>query len=180
MAHRVSQQKSMNKAILAGFAAGLVGAWVMNEFQSWWSRAGGGQGAQSGGNPSSGRGRPQRSEDANATALAAQSIAAATLDRSLTRDELAIAAPIVHYAFGAAMGALFGRWVEGSRRFPPLAGAAWGAALWAVADEVGVPMLNLSGSPTEYPAEVHLQALAAHLVYGVTTELVQLGVRAAM
>jgi putative membrane protein len=164
----------------AGLAGGLVAAWVMNQFQAAWSRAVDGGEPQSSGGREDGRDWQERSEDRNATELAAERIAEATLDRSLTRDELAIAAPVVHYAFGAAMGAIYGGLVERSRRLPPLTGAAWGTALWAVGDELAVPMLRLSRPTTDYPPEAHLQAFAAHLVYGVTTELVQFGLRAAM
>jgi putative membrane protein len=172
--------RSVGKGVVAGLAGGLVAAWVMNEFQALWSRAVEGGQPQSSGGHDDGRDRQERSEDANATEVAAQRIADTTIDRPLSRDELSIAAPAVHYAFGAAMGALYGGLVERSKRVPPLTGAAWGMALWAVADEVAVPMLHLSRPSTESPAEVHLQALAAHIVYGITTELVQLGVRAAM
>jgi putative membrane protein len=45
--------------------------------------------------------------------------------------------------------------------------------VWLGADEIGVPALGLSGPPTQYPLSVHLYALASHLVYGFTTELVR-------
>jgi hypothetical protein len=45
----------------------------------------------------------------------------------------------------------------------------YGATLWATADEVAVPALGLSEPASEYPAAIHLQALASHLVYGVAT-----------
>jgi hypothetical protein len=164
--------RSVSKGMIAGFAGGLVGAWVMNKFQTLWMHAADGNEPQSNGG--------RRGEDANATELVAQRLAGTALDRSLTRDELSVAAPFVHYAFGALMGAFFGGLVERSNRVAPLSGAAWGTALWAVADEVAVPMLRLSRPTTDYPAEVHLQAFASHLVYGITTEIVQAGLRAVM
>jgi putative membrane protein len=144
-------EPSVGNGIVAGLAGGLVAAWVMNEFQAAWTRAAGSQPSSSGGREKPGG-----------------------------QDEMSIAAPVVHYAFGAATGAIFGGLVEHSRPLPPFTGAAWGTALWAVADEIAVPMLHLSRPSTDYPPEAHLQAFAAHIVYGVTTELVQLGVRAAM
>ena len=50
------------------------------------------------------------------------------------------------------------------------AGLPFGAAVWIVADEIGVPLAGLSKPPTEYPLRDHASAFAAHLVFGVTTE----------
>ena len=176
----MARSVNVGKGMIAGFAAGLVGAWAMNQFQTVWTLAVDGHESQSSGGRHDGRDWQERGEDANATELVAQRLAGTALDRSLTRDELSVAAPFVHYAFGALMGAFFGGLVERSNRVAPLTGAAWGTALWAVADEVAVPMLRLSRPTIEYPAEVHLQAFASHLVYGITTEIVQAGVRAVM
>jgi len=40
-----------------------------------------------------------------------------------------------------------------------------------------MPLLGLSGPTTEHPPERHVHAFAAHLVFGVTTEIVRRGVR---
>jgi putative membrane protein len=176
----MARSVSVSKGMIAGFVGGLVGAWVMNQFQTLWTQAVEGNASQSSGGKHDGREWQERAEDANATELVAQRLAGAALDRSLTREELSFAAPFVHYAFGALMGAFFGGLVERSNRVAPLTGAAWGTALWAVGDEVAVPMLRLSRPTTEYPADVHLQAFASHLVYGITTEIVQAGLRAVM
>jgi len=56
----------------------------------------------------------------------------------------------------------------------------FGAAVWAIADEGIVPAAGLSKSPTEYPLSIHAYALASHLVYGLTTELVRRTVRKAL
>ena len=62
---------------------------------------------------------------------------------------------------------------------PPLAtGLAFGALLWAVSDELLVPLLGLSRSPARYPASSHVKGLAAHLVYGLSTEVVWRAARA--
>ena len=81
--------------------------------------------------------------------------------------------PVVHYAFGATMGAVYGGLSavlpETSLGF----GTAFGTALFAVADEIAVPALGLSKPPTETPASSHVMALASHLVWGSTTEAVR-------
>ena len=53
------------------------------------------------------------------------------------------------------------------------AGLPFGTAFWLVADETAVPLLGLAKGPTEYPVSTHVYALASHLVYGLTAELVR-------
>ena len=59
-------------------------------------------------------------------------------------------------------------------------GLPFGAVFWLVADEGAVPLLGLSKGPTEYPLSMHVYALASHLVFGLTAELVRAAVRAAL
>ena len=49
-----------------------------------------------------------------------------------------------------------------------------------LADEVTVPLLGLSKSPTQYSISKHAYALASHCVYGLTIEVVRRAVRNAM
>jgi len=120
--------------------------------------------------------RPSADVDADATQKLAQKIAGYTVDRRLTPEEARVAAPVVHYAYGAFAGAVYGAMAERSAAIRSLSGAAYGTLLWAAGDEIAVPLFGLSPPSTEFPASVHAQALAAHIVYGVTTELVRRGV----
>jgi uncharacterized membrane protein YagU involved in acid resistance len=49
--------------------------------------------------------------------------------------------------------------------------------LWMTADEIAMPVLGLSEPTTRRPVEMHLQSLAAHVVYGVVAERVRKRVR---
>jgi uncharacterized membrane protein YagU involved in acid resistance len=82
-----------------------------------------------------------------------------------------------HYALGAAMGGLYGAFYEISPATRQMGGAAFGTAVWATVDETAFPLVRLSGPTTEHPPERHARALAAHMVFGVTTEIVRRGVR---
>ena len=83
-----------------------------------------------------------------------------------------------HYAIGAAMGGLYGAFYEISPATRQMGGAAFGTAIWATVDETALPLLRLSGPTAEHPPERHARALAAHMVFGATTEIVRRGVRA--
>jgi uncharacterized membrane protein YagU involved in acid resistance len=121
--------------------------------------------------------RGQDEEQGNATERVAELVAEEVLHRKLTKREKELGGEIAHYATGATSGAVYGAMAE----VTPLAtigyGLPFGATVWAVADEGLVPALGLSKPATAYPLSVHLYALASHLVYGLTTELVRRQVR---
>jgi uncharacterized membrane protein YagU involved in acid resistance len=98
--------------------------------------------------------------------------------RHLTKEQKNKAGPIIHYAYGAVVGAIYGALAEMSPAVTKGIGTAYASAAWLVGDEIAVPKLGLSEPPAEYPVSVHANALASHLVYGTTTELVRRGVRA--
>jgi hypothetical protein len=146
----------------------------MNDAQRAWTRAVGDQPPESVAGKHDARDWQERHEHQNSNELAAQAVARYLIGRHLTRDELRIAAPLVHYTFGAAVGALYGAYVE---RRPRGSGAWLGATLWLAADEIAMPVLGLSEPTTRRPLEMHMQSLAAHLVYGATTEAVRRSVQ---
>jgi putative membrane protein len=164
--------------VLAGLLGGLAGTWAMSQAQALWSRAADGFESPSAGGRHDARDWQERNEEGqNANELAAHAVATGTIDRPLTREELEVAAPLVHYAFGSVMGAVYGGMLEGVREVSPASGAAFGTAVWLGADELAVPVLGLSRTDTDYPLEAHAQSFFAHLVYGVTTDLVRRGIR---
>jgi putative membrane protein len=160
---------------------GIVGTWAKDHVQAWWSKAVDGFESPSAGGRHDSREWQERYEGENANELAAQAVADRTIDRALTRDELAVAAPLLHYTFGASMGALYGGLTETGDDVPlMMSGAGFGTAVWVAADEVAMPLLGLSKRKGELPLEAHAQSLVAHIVYGLTTEIVRRGVRALM
>jgi len=172
------RDRNVAAGIIAGVIGGLVGTWAMSEFQGMWSRVIDGEEPQSPGGRHDARDWQERHEDQNANEITAQVIARQTINRPLTREELAVAAPMVHYAFGGTMGALYGGLREVSPAVRKLGGPGWGAAVWIGGDEIAMPLLGLADRDKDYPLEAHAQSFAAHIVYGVTTEVVRRGVRA--
>jgi putative membrane protein len=168
------------KGALAGAAAGLAGTIAMTQFQNLWSKAS--EKLSHNGNQSSSS-EQSEPEKEDATMKAAGKLAELA-KRRLSRDEKKIAGPIVHYAFGAGMGALYGAFVEigprDLRRHDLLSGLGFGSVLFAGADEVAVPALGLSGNHGDSPKSSHLYALASHMVYGVTAGAVRKVVREAL
>lgn len=191
------------KGIVAGSVAGLAGTLAMTQFQNLWSKAsekmkaknesasGSGTSVQESADQNSQSQKPpnqkfesqklQNNEDA--TMKAAGKLAEIT-GRTLTHEQKKKLGPIVHYAFGAGMGTVYGMIIEAGprnvRRHDLLSGIGLGSVLFAGADEIAVPALGLSGKPWESPMSSHLYALASHMVYGVTTGAVRRAVRAVL
>lgn len=179
------------KGLAAGFAGGLVASLVMNRFQALWSKLSEGversHGAQSlqQGSPDHGVGRELQEkgsdeEQDDAAERVASTISERVFEHKLTDSEKDVAGTVVHYAFGAGTGGLYGAMAEILPEVTAGAGLPFGAFIWLTADEGLVPALGLSKSPTEYPLSIHAYALSSHFVYGVTTEIVRRAVRRAL
>ena len=178
----------VGKGFAAGLVAGLVASWTMNQFQAAWTKATEGfekpHGAQSmqpseGGQPGRGSEQSKESQD-DATVKAARAISEGIFGHELREHEKKAAGAAVHYAFGTATGGLYGAVAEFAPEVRVGAGLPFGAAFWLVADETVVPLLGLSKAPTEYPLSTHAYALASHLVFGLTAEIVRGALRKAL
>jgi hypothetical protein len=179
------------KGVAAGVAGGLVGSFVMNQFQAAWGklmeneeRSHGAQSLQQG-SPEHGIGRELAERgvdepDDDAASRTGNAVSEFVFEHHLTKSEKEVAGAVAHYAMGVTSGAIYGAVAE----MMPVAtvgeGLPFGAAVWVMADEGIVPALGLSLNPTDYPASIHAYALASHLVYGLTTELVRRAVRRAL
>jgi putative membrane protein len=173
------KRPAFGKGALAGAIAGLAGAWTMNQFQALLSNA---TPKKQENEAEAQKQQEQASggEDGDATQKLAARIGRAVLGRLITKHERDVGGPIVHYAFGCASGALYGAGAELSPLLSRGFGLPLAAALWLAADEAAVPALGLSKSPLDYPLSSHLSALAAHGVYGVTTELARRALRSVL
>jgi putative membrane protein len=160
----MAKQASAWKGILAGMAGGLAAAWVMNVFM-----AGPGQSLQ----PAAPSDEPKE----DATMKAADAIAHTATGEHLSYQEKETAGPLVHYAFGALAGGVYGGLAEYSSTVTSGFGTSFGGVLFSTADMLAVPALKLAPSPAQQPASAQASPFAAHVVYGATTELVRRFVR---
>ena len=187
---RSRRQRNTWKGVVAGLLGGFAASWAMNEFQSFLSsladkasevksKASAEQSGMTSSAAKSAESKEHESGD-DATMKVADKLWTAATGSRLTKEEKDTAGPIVHYVFGSAMGAAYGAVVEHAPWANVGAGIPLGALLFIGADEVAVPALGLSESPAKYPLSSHMSALAAHTVYGVTTEAVRRVVRAAL
>ncbi len=177
------------KGAIAGAVAGLAAGYLMTLFQKGWSNAE----KKFAGNKKDEKnlnknvpehrehnpGEDQEQGD-DATVKTAEAISENVFDHKLTKDEKKVAGPAVHYAFAAAMGALYGGLSEVTDIPKAGFGSAFGSALFVGADEIAVPALGLSKMPQEVQLSKHVYGLVSHLVYSAATEAVRRPLRAAL
>lgn len=167
------------RGILAGAAAGLIAAWVMNQFI-----AGPGKViTQTLETPDEQRQQAaeasQHEGEPDATMKTADALVAlVTGGQHLTYAQQQTGGPVVHYAFGAVTGAVYGALAEYHPAVRSGFGTAFGSVLFSGADLLAVPALHLSGPLSQTPPKTLASPFGAHLVYGVTTEFFRRIVRA--
>lgn len=173
------------KGLAAGLAAGAAASLAMNLFQAGMKKVEAqlafarknanrypGSNVEGGEETSPSPPQDPTEDDAEPTTVkVAEEISEGVFDHTLTKSEKSTMGSVVHYAFGTSVGALYGGLAEYQPSVTTAGGLIYGAAVWATADETMLPALGLSKPPTEYSAEVHLKALAAHLVYGLSLEM---------
>jgi uncharacterized membrane protein YagU involved in acid resistance len=119
------------------------------------------------GDPGGGQSKP---DDATVKVAAA---ATSLVGYRLGQAEKAPAGSVVHYAFGAVVGAVYGAAAEIVPMVSRAFGLPFGAAVWLGAHVVAVPALGLAESPVRQPATKEAEEFGLHLVYGAITELVR-------
>lgn len=75
----------------------------------------------------------------------------------------------VHWGYGILLGGVYGALRPDEELPDLLGGLGYGAAAWALGDELMVPLLGLAEGPTAHGWSDHANALGAHLVYGAAT-----------
>ena len=160
------------KGAVAGLAAGLAATLVMTQFQNLSMKLM----EQNDKKKKKKKGK----EEEDATVKTAEAISEGLFHHELTADEKKVAGPAVHYSFGTLTGGVYGALAELTPKVTRGVGLPFGTAVWLGADEVAVPAFRLSKPPLSTPPSVHARELAAHLVYGLTTETVRRLVRRAL
>jgi len=165
----VGPNRHLAAHIIGGLAGGLVASFAMDRFQRALERISQDMGGAAGGGGQQHR-QPQSEP---ATYKAADAVAKAVTGHKMPRAYKPTAGAAVHYAFGGAVGAMYGAATANTPDVAAWGGIPFGATVWLIADEAGVPLAGLSKPPTEYPLTSHLSAFATHLIYGATTEAVR-------
>ena len=167
-------KKHVIRGVLAGVAGGLVAAWTMN----LWSAGPGSAINKQLETPEEQKQSAAQSDGEDATMKTADALAAAAHGgQHLTHEEREKGGPVVHYAYAALVGGLYGGLAEYSSLVRSGFGTTYASALFVGGDLIAVPALGLSKPLSAYPPASYAGPFTAHLVYGATTELVRRIVR---
>jgi len=142
------------KGVAAGALGGLMGAALMGPVHMMGAKAL--------------RQRPPRGEDA--TEKVAKVIATSVTGRRLKRSQRKRGGQIVHFAFGASVGALYGLLATIFPIVTTGAGAAFGAGVYLGAHAIVTPALGLAPSPAKNGFAQESVEFASHLVYGLVAD----------
>jgi hypothetical protein len=164
------------RGMAAGLLAGCAASYLMNQLSVGNSQQAG-QGGEPNRGQSGGKSRRQAAvgdqEEHDATVATAQAISRKVFHHELSDGQKQIAGPAVHYAYGSLIGAMYGGLAEWFPIFGAGFGIPFGFLMWLLGDEIAVPALGLGKGPTETPPDIHADALAAHFLYGFTTDLMR-------
>jgi putative membrane protein len=169
-------------SVVAGFVGGLAGTWTMGAFEGAWSavtaaavgsdrsstetrrrlkHAGVGAGKYAQSEP-----RSHRHETTPSETLVDRVAAQVGASRPTPHQRRALGS-LVHYAFGACAGAVYGAFADRVRLPGPLKGVLFGILVWLLADEIGIAAVGLAESPRRTPVRHHAYSLGAHIAYGL-------------
>jgi putative membrane protein len=158
------------KGVLAGVIGGLVASWTMNQVFTIWSKINENQQQ-----PEQSAKKGEQSDPA--TLKLAKRLSREFLHREIPDDNVQTAEAAMHYCFGTVMGGIYGGLSEYLPQTKAGFGSAYATLLFVGADEIAVPLAGLSAKANEVPLSSHVLGFTAHMVYGVTTELVRRGTR---
>jgi len=170
---REKSRRPAAQAALLGAVAGLTGCLAMNLVSYCWARAKSPPVhrplVQHGTRPdvASAQADTSRTSIDTATAKFAKRIAQPLLDRKLSREEQDQGGKVVHYGYGASVGAICG--LSGGRLGLDdiRAGFLFGLFVWAGGVLIGLPVLKLAADARAYTLGEHSFGVAGHLAYGL-------------
>jgi hypothetical protein len=149
-------------ALARGLAAGAIGAGMQSLFflatKRWMPKP-------SHVPPELGKPEDEAKDETNLETVARRTTEGLMQRGPLDAGTKQAASSVVHYAFGAAWGGLYGL-TRASTRVSPV---GFGALVWMASDNFLLPLFRLSAWPKHYSIKEHHYALQAHFVYGLTT-----------
>lgn len=169
------QRSDGNRKLLINVAGGIAGGLVACAAMEWFQRQLGRVSRDIGGAPGAGGQQYRQPQSEPSTYLAADRVATAATGEHLRPSEKRAAASAIHYAFGGAVGAIYGAAATRTPDITTGGGVPFGATVWLIADELGMPLAGLAKHPAEYPLQDHATTFASHLLFGAITEAVRRG-----
>jgi putative membrane protein len=90
---------------------------------------------------------------------------------SVNNEELA--EQLVNFPMGASVGAAYGFGKKDNEELNIRDGIILGGSTWISTHETSLPMMGLEPKPTDVPIKMQMNELFAHVLFGITTEVVR-------
>ena len=90
---------------------------------------------------------------------------------SIQNEELA--EQLVNFPIGASVGAAYGYGKRDDDELNLKDGIILGSSTWITTHETSLPMMGLEPKPTDVPMKMQMNELFAHVLFGITTEVVR-------
>jgi len=153
---------SVGRDIIAGALAGAAAIWVADKLDQAIYKAGGPESIRK-----TEAARPGGMDPAHV--LAKRAADAAGVDIGDPKSNAA--GRTIHYGIAAGMGALYGLLRGMAPGVSTGRGALFGIGMFVLQDEIGNTVMGTAGNPMDYPIRDHARGAAAHLLFGVVTDL---------
>ena len=90
---------------------------------------------------------------------------------SVQNEELA--EQLVNFPVGASVGAAYGYGKKNKDELNIAEGIIMGTSTWISTHQTSLPLMGLKDKPTDVPVRMQANEFIAHLLFGITTELVR-------
>lgn len=150
------EERSLAKGLVAGLVAGIVATAAKSVMEMVY--------------PPRVHGEPEPAE------VLVEKIAG----ESLTEEAKARAGKMVHWGFGAAVGAAYGALAEYYPAATAKEGATFGLALMTMTEETALPAMGVAEAAEEHTPRERTSEATSYLVYGLVAERVRSMVRRAL
>ena len=95
------------------------------------------------------------------------------LGSPISSNNEALVEQLVGFPFGASLGAAYGYGKKDKDEFKLTDGAILGATTWFSTHETSLSLLGFESKPVDIPIKMQANELFAHVLFGITTELVR-------
>ena len=151
--HSNSFASSTSRGLISGFLGGLAGTAVKSIVEEF---------------------LPVRKiEQRSAQIKLIDNLSTKILGSPISRDHEALAEQLVNFPIGSSIGAAYGYGKKDKDEFRLTDGVILGASTWFTTHETSLPMLGLESNPKNIPIKMQANELFAHVLFGITTELVR-------
>ncbi len=144
---------STSRGILAGFVAGLVGTAVKAGVERFLE--------------------VRKIDQRSAQIKVIDKFSTKLVGTPIKLENEGIVEQLVNLPLGATVGAIYGYGKRDNDQVNIVDGAILGATTWVSTHETSLPLMGLEKSPDKVPFKTQAHELIAHVIFGVTTEIVR-------